>query len=153
MWLVRLESSATVRLHLSLAWSARHVVRALLPEATSHTTVAVVGATAVEMVRDSARERMSCTGGVSTSAQFADLLSVYLCGYGRRFLLLARLENSAFVCRKCPSSMGNHGGRNPHAVSRKKADESHLGIKLRRVFLIGSHWCSMEIIALPHSHM
>merc|ERR1719159_694170 len=53
----------------------------------------------------------------------------------------------AFLCLKCSLSMGNHGGRNPHVVSREKAEkaeELNLVVKLRRVFLVGSHLFNME---------
>lgn len=81
-----------------------------------HRSAEVVGGSRRwETVCDSARERMCCVDRVLVCAVGGRAcLSTYT--VGRRFLLVVRLGSSVFVSHKCPLSMGNHGGSNPHAV-------------------------------------
>jgi len=81
-----------------------------------HRSAEVVGGSRRwETVCDSARERMCCVDRVLVCVVGGRAcLSTYT--VGRRFLLVVRHGSSVFVRHKCPLSMGNHGGSNPHAV-------------------------------------
>merc|ERR1712159_317992 len=76
-------------------------------------------------------------------------LSVHLRGW-EAFFVSGTPWKSRFCARQVSAKHGKSRWQLPScSVSRKNADESHLGIKLRRAFLVGSHLCSMEIQAEP----